>query len=34
VARQSGFADEQRLRRAFRNVLGVTPVEYRSRFAS
>jgi transcriptional regulator GlxA family with amidase domain len=34
VARQCGFADEQRLRRAFRNVLGVTPIEYRSRFAS
>ena len=34
VARHCGFADEQRLRRAFHKVLGVTPIEYRSRFAS
>ena len=33
VARQCGFADEQKLRRAFRQVLGVTPMEYRERFA-
>jgi transcriptional regulator GlxA family with amidase domain len=32
VARECGFADEQKLRRAFRQVLGVTPAEYRSRF--
>ena len=32
VARECGFADEQKLRRAFRDVLGVTPAEYRSRF--
>jgi len=32
VARECGFADEQKLRRAFREVLGVTPAEYRSRF--
>jgi transcriptional regulator GlxA family with amidase domain len=34
VARQCGFGDEQRLRRAFRRALGVTPQEYRARFAS
>ena len=33
VARQCGFADEQTLRRAFRQVLGITPAEYRQRFA-
>ena len=33
VARRCGFADEQSLRRAFRRALGVTPAEYRSRFA-
>jgi transcriptional regulator GlxA family with amidase domain len=32
VARECGFADEQKLRRAFRQVLGITPAEYRSRF--
>jgi transcriptional regulator GlxA family with amidase domain len=32
VARECGFADEQKLRRAFREVLGVTPAEYRQRF--
>lgn len=32
VARQCGFADEQRMRRAFRRALGVAPVEYRARF--
>jgi transcriptional regulator GlxA family with amidase domain len=32
VARECGFADEQKLRRAFRDVLGVTPAEYRARF--
>jgi transcriptional regulator GlxA family with amidase domain len=34
VARNCGFGDEQRLRRAFRRALGVTPQEYRARFAS
>jgi|SRR5882672_5540513 len=34
VARRCGFADEQSLRRAFRRALGVTPAEYRTRFAS
>ena len=34
VARRCGFADEQSLRRAFRRALGVTPAEYRSRFAA
>jgi transcriptional regulator GlxA family with amidase domain len=34
VARTCGFGDEQRLRRAFRRALGVTPQEYRARFAS
>jgi transcriptional regulator GlxA family with amidase domain len=34
VARQCGFGDEQRLRRAFRRTLGVTPQEYRARFAA
>jgi transcriptional regulator GlxA family with amidase domain len=33
VARECGFGDEQRLRRAFRRTLGVTPQEYRQRFA-
>src|SRR5882672_1210116 len=32
VARECGFADEQKFRRAFRQVLGITPAEYRSRF--
>lgn len=32
VARQSGFADEQRLRRAFRREGGIGPAEYRNRF--
>jgi len=34
VARECGFADEQSLRRAFRQVLGVTLADYRSRFGS
>jgi transcriptional regulator GlxA family with amidase domain len=33
VARQCGFRDEQTLRRAFRQALGITPTEYRERFA-
>jgi len=33
VARECGFGDEQGLRRAFRRTLGVTPQEYRQRFA-
>jgi transcriptional regulator GlxA family with amidase domain len=33
VARQCGFGDEQRLRRAFQRRLGVTPQDYRLRFA-
>ena len=32
VARESGFADEQSLRRSFQQQLGVTPAEYRARF--
>lgn len=32
VARECGFGDEQSMRRAFRQVLGVTPADYRSRF--
>lgn len=32
VARECGFADEQNLRRAFLQVLGVTPADYRLRF--
>jgi len=32
VARECGFEDEQKLRRAFRQELGVTPAEYRARF--
>lgn len=32
IARQCGFGDEQRMRRAFRKHLGVTPVEYQQRF--
>ena len=34
VARRCGFADEQQLRRAFRAGVGVTPAEYRARFAN
>jgi transcriptional regulator GlxA family with amidase domain len=34
VARRCGFADEQQLRRAFRVGVGVTPAEYRARFAN
>jgi transcriptional regulator GlxA family with amidase domain len=33
VARECGFADEQSMRRAFRHVLGISPADYRSRFA-
>jgi transcriptional regulator GlxA family with amidase domain len=33
VARHCGFATEQKLRRAFRHIVGVTPTDYRSRFA-
>ena len=33
VARECGFGDEQKLRRAFRRSLGVTPQDYRQRFA-
>ena len=32
VARESGFADEQSLRRTFQRQLGITPAEYRARF--
>jgi transcriptional regulator GlxA family with amidase domain len=32
VARRCGFRDEQQLRRAFRQGVGVTPLEYRARF--
>lgn len=32
IARQCGFADEQRMRRAFRRVLCIGPLEYRARF--
>jgi transcriptional regulator GlxA family with amidase domain len=32
VARDCGFADEQRLRRSFQRQLGITPAEYRARF--
>jgi transcriptional regulator GlxA family with amidase domain len=34
VARECGFADEQKLRRAFRRALGVTPADYKARFTS
>jgi transcriptional regulator GlxA family with amidase domain len=34
VARQCGFGDEQRLRRAFQKSLGLTPSEYRSLVAA
>jgi transcriptional regulator GlxA family with amidase domain len=33
IARDYGFGDEQRLRRAFLRQLGVTPLDYRSRFS-
>ena len=32
VARESGFTSDQQLRRAYKQVLGITPAEYRSRF--
>jgi transcriptional regulator GlxA family with amidase domain len=32
IARQTGFGDEQRLRRAFRRQFGIAPHEYRERF--
>lgn len=32
LAQRCGFADDQHMRRAYKNVLGVTPAEYRSRF--
>ena len=32
IARDCGFADDQQLRRAYKEVLGVTPAEYRTRF--
>ena len=34
VARRCGFGTEQRLRRAFSRLLGVTPQEYRERFGA
>lgn len=34
IARQCGFAGEQRMRRAFRRTLGVAPAEYRARFGN
>ena len=33
VARHCGFADEQTLRRSFQQLMGVTPADYRERFA-
>jgi AraC-like DNA-binding protein len=32
VARQSGFGTVETMRRAFRRRVGVSPVDYRSRF--
>jgi transcriptional regulator GlxA family with amidase domain len=32
LARDCGFADEQNLRRGFREILGITPQDYRARF--
>ena len=34
IAARAGYGNEQGLRRAFQRTLGVTPVEYRDRFAS
>jgi transcriptional regulator GlxA family with amidase domain len=34
VARRCGFGDEERLRRAFVRRLGISPLQYRSRFAA
>ncbi|QPQ55973.1 GlxA family transcriptional regulator [Allosphingosinicella flava] len=34
IARETGFGNEQNLRRAFRKALGVTPEDYRARFGS
>lgn len=34
IARQCGFGDEERMRRAFHRNLGVSPQDYRMRFAS
>ena len=33
VARRAGFGDDERMRRAFMRHLGISPSEYRSRFA-
>lgn len=33
VARETGFGDEQRLRRAFQRVLGISPTTYQERFS-
>jgi transcriptional regulator GlxA family with amidase domain len=34
IARDSGFGDEERMRRAFQRRLGVCPLDYRGRFAA
>jgi len=34
IARDCGFGDEERMRRSFIRQLGVTPSDYRSRFAA
>jgi transcriptional regulator GlxA family with amidase domain len=34
IARESGFGDEERMRRVFQRQLGVNPVEYRAHFSS
>ena len=34
VAAQCGFADEERMRRAFRRCLGINPIDYRIRFTA
>lgn len=33
IARETGFGDEQRLRRAFQRLLGIAPATYRERFS-
>lgn len=34
IARECGFGDEERMRRAFQRCLGVCPLDYRTRFAA
>ena len=33
IARETGFGDEERMRRVFQRQLGVSPADYRARFS-